>query len=296
MSDFTTENSAPRFRIAPTPSGYLHRGNMAAFLLTWAICKATNGTLLLRIDDLDRARFRGEYLEDIFRKLDACGITWEDGPSGPDNFHAVWSQRNRMDLYAGLLKRMTTLDALYTCTCSRNDRDTGKTCSCRIKPPASAEAALRFYTAKLTNVMWQDKISGNLSVNLNRDMPDFVLRKKDGDPAYQLTSLADDLHFQITDIVRGIDLMHSTAAQLHLATALREDRFTQIRFYHHALLQGQKGEKLSKSAGDGRIQKVTESAEEIPQLLRIIKEWTGLPTAVETREDLILSLQEKFSK
>lgn len=296
MSAFTVDTPPPRFRIAPTPSGFLHRGNLAAFLLTWAISRATNGTLLLRIDDLDRARFRDEYLEDIFRKLDAFGIAWDEGPSGPDEFNAAWSQRKRMDLYAGFLKRTTTLPDVYNCTCSRNELEAGKICSCRNNPPISAKAALRFSTASLTEVCWYDQVAGECKVNLPHNIPDFVIRKKDGDPAYQLTSLADDLHFRITDIVRGIDLIASTAAQMQLATALQEDRFTMIRFYHHPLLHGETGEKLSKSAGAERIHKTIESAQEIPKLLRIIKEWMELPHIVETKEDLILSLRQTFLK
>jgi glutamyl-tRNA synthetase len=107
-------------------------------------------------------------------------------------------------------------------------------------------------------------------------MGDFVVRKKDGDPAYQLSSVVDDLHFGVTAVVRGMDLLPSTAAQLYLASVLKEDVFLQLRFFHHPLLLDGAGEKLSKSQGAGSLQAWREAGHSPARLLDTAARWLGL--------------------
>ena len=90
-------------RIAPTPSGFLHVGNAVSFLITYCLAKSENGKLLLRIDDLDRERYRKEYLEDIFYALDWLGIQYDEGPSSVADFDKYWSQHQRLSLYDDVL-------------------------------------------------------------------------------------------------------------------------------------------------------------------------------------------------
>ena len=90
-------------RIAPTPSGLLHEGNGISFLLTYALARAYEGQILLRIDDLDAERMRLAYLDDIFRTLDWLGIEWDEGPSSVADFQQNWSQHHRLDLYQNAL-------------------------------------------------------------------------------------------------------------------------------------------------------------------------------------------------
>ena len=106
----------PKTRLAPTPSGYLHRGNLFSFALTWLLARKDGLQILLRIDDMDRARFRPEYLEDIFRSLDSLGINYDEGPSGPDDFHSRWSQMHRRELYDYALSQMRQDQLLFACT------------------------------------------------------------------------------------------------------------------------------------------------------------------------------------
>ena len=239
-----------RSRLAPTPSGYLHLGNAANFLITWLMAQQAGGTLKLRIDDADSDRTQPEYIEDIFRQLDWLGITWDEGPSGPEDFLRHHSQRLRQERYRAILDNLAAAAPLFPCTCSRKaireQSATGLysgTCRGRREPPAS-EHAIRIVVPAETVVMVNDE-----AVALGALMGDFVLWRRDNQPAYQLASLVDDLDDRITCIVRGADLLASTAAQLFLATALGDTGapFRSIVFHHHPLVPGKGGQKLSKS-------------------------------------------------
>ena len=93
MNAFTVDAVPLKFRYAPTPSGFLHEGNICNFLLVWVLARASGGKILLRIDDLDRERFRKPYLEDIFRKLDSLGLDYDEGPAGPETVDPCSRQR-----------------------------------------------------------------------------------------------------------------------------------------------------------------------------------------------------------
>lgn len=239
-----------RSRIAPTPSGYLHLGNAVNFLITWLLVRQAGGTLKLRIDDADSDRTQPEYIEDIFSQLDWLGITWEEGPSGPEDFLRHYSQCLRRERYREMLDALTATDRLFPCTCSRKtireESATGLypgTCRHRREPP-DGEHAIRLTVPAETMVAVGDE-----AVALGALMGDFVLWRRDNQPAYQLASLVDDLDDRITCIVRGVDLLASTAAQLHLAAllGLTGAPFRAIAFHHHPLIPGAEGKKLSKS-------------------------------------------------
>lgn len=239
-----------RSRIAPTPSGYLHLGNAVNFLITWLLVQRAGGTLKLRIDDADSDRTQPAYVADIFFQLDWLQITWGEGPSGPDDFFRHHSQRLRRERYRQVLGQLSDQAPLFPCTCSRKAireraADGRSPCTCRGRrevPPG--EHAIRIALPEETTVMLEDR-----AVALAEIMGDFVLWRRDDLPAYQLASLVDDLDDRITCIVRGEDLLPSTAAQLHLATALGETGapFRKIAFHHHPLIPGEGGHKLSKS-------------------------------------------------
>lgn len=239
-----------RSRLAPTPSGYLHLGNAVNFLLTWLMARTDGGTLKLRIDDADSDRTQPEYIEDIFCQLDWLGITWDEGPSGPEDFQRHYSQRLRHERYRAILDELATQAALFPCTCSRKEiraqSATGLypgTCRTRRDPPAG-DHAIRLLVPAETVVQVSDK-----AVPLGQLIGDFVLWRRDNQPAYQLASLVDDLDDRITCIVRGADLLASTAAQLFLASKLGPTGapFRAIAFHHHPLIPGTDGLKLSKS-------------------------------------------------
>lgn len=252
---------AVRTRIAPTPSGFLHIGNLYSFILTWLVAKSQEGTVLLRIDDLDADRMRPEYLEDIFRVLDFIGLIPDEGPTGPADFLKNYSQKNRVDYYESYLKQLANGGDVYGCGCSRKqilaqDPNGVYPGTCRqlnlgLNNPQHAWRLGLPTHAKVE--FFDDFRKEPVTVDLAVEMGDFVVRKKDGVPAYQVASLADDLYYNINLVVRGEDLTVSTAAQLKLAELLNLEQFLGIKWLHHPLLPNKYGEKLSKSAGDTSI-------------------------------------------
>ncbi|MCB2379254.1 hypothetical protein LGH70_16770 [Hymenobacter sp. BT635] len=243
-------------RLAPTPSGYLHLGNAVNFLLTWLIVRRSFGTLHLRIDDLDRARLRPAYLENIFRTIEWLGIDYDHGPSGPEDFERNFSQQHHLGEYQQFLDELRQQPGLlYACTCSRTQilaaspegLYTG-TCQSKHLNFAAPDAAWRAHVCSRALVAFTDLWQGPLAIELARELGDFVVRKKDGVPAYQIGSIVDDVRLGITLIVRGVDLLPSTAAQRWLAGYTAATRpFLQTRLVHHPLLPGPDGTKLSKS-------------------------------------------------
>ena len=243
-----------RTRIAPTPSGFLHTGNLYSFLETAAIAKETGAAIFLRIDDLDRARVRQEYVQDIFDTLQFAGIAWE-GPQNMEEYEAHFSQLHRMDLYREQLQCLREKNLLFACNCSRMQLANDKACSCRRKNISldSPGVAWRLNTSAAKTLSMHTLRNGITQATLPASMQDFIVRKKDGFPAYQLTSVIDDLHFDIDLVVRGEDLWESTLAQLYLAECLELKTFLATVFHHHALLKDKEGRKLSKSAGDTSV-------------------------------------------
>jgi glutamyl/glutaminyl-tRNA synthetase len=240
-----------RTRIAPTPSGFLHSGNIYSFQLTAQLAAETGAEILLRIDDLDAARKRPEYVANIFETLHKLNIRWQLGPQTPDDFENNWSQHLRLPLYHQTLDQLRQHSGLvYVCTCSRRELDAANgTCNCKNKhlPFDTPDAAWRMAVEPGTVICFNDLQRGKVEIDLAQTTGDFVVRRRDGIPAYQIASLADDVHFGITHIVRGEDLLPSTAAQLFLAEKLCYSSFLECSFLHHALLTDANGQKLSKS-------------------------------------------------
>src|SRR5580700_2367777 len=109
-----------RTRIAPTPSGYLHLGNVLSFALTAGLARRSGASILLRIDDLDRDRLNREYVEDIFETLNFLGIPWDEGPRDVGEFERAWSQVHRLGMYGEALERLRMSGKVFACDCSRS--------------------------------------------------------------------------------------------------------------------------------------------------------------------------------
>ncbi|RFZ84256.1 tRNA glutamyl-Q synthetase [Mucilaginibacter terrenus] len=250
-----------RTRIAPTPSGYLHLGNAYSFALTASIARKYGAKVLLRIDDLDRERVNPLYVQDVFDTLNFLGIEWDEGPRNMTEYQEQYSQIYRMDSYRGMLAKLQDLKAVFACTCSRAQVLAASpsgiypgTCRHKNIPLDSPGVTWRLDTSKEETLHVFSPDGKHKEAMLPGAMQYFVVRKKDGFPAYQLASLADDVHFGIDLIVRGADLWDSTLAQLYLARILGLREFEQVRFHHHSLKLAPNGQKLSKSAGDTSIQ------------------------------------------
>ncbi|MBS1527008.1 MAG: tRNA glutamyl-Q synthetase [Bacteroidetes bacterium] len=257
-------NRFQKTRLAPTPSGYLHLGNALSFAVTTALARKTGAKILLRIDDIDRDRVNPLYVQDIFYTLNFLEIPWDEGPRSYAEFEKEWSQRYRLELYQKALQYLREHDEVFACTCSRaqvrsvnpGDIHPG---TCRSKQVSldTPDSAWRLKTERASELMVKTLKDSLVKTSLPAGMTDFVVRKKDGYPSYQLTSLIDDLHFGIDLVVRGQDLWHSTLAQLYLSQKLGAD-FDKVTFYHHPLIEIS-GKKLSKSAGDTSIKYLRES-------------------------------------
>ncbi len=259
-------------RLAPTPSGYLHQGNAVNFILTWMLVRHSGGRLNLRIDDADAGRCRPEYVEDIFRQLEWLGLDWDHGPAGPDDFFARHSQLLRLDRYRLALEKLELRGIIFYCTCTRrqiknkagaNHLYPGTCRSCQ-RPPAAAHTT-RIMVARQwtfaaasrefellpgkTPPAAEDIAEPLISVQPAAEMGDFILWRRDELPAYQLASLVDDLDEQINLLVRGRDLLPSSAAQYFLAEQLGPagQTFLKAKFLHHPLLTDTTGRKLAKS-------------------------------------------------
>lgn len=249
-----------RTRIAPTPSGYLHLGNAFSFLLTSLIARKEKGSILLRIDDIDSERTKPEYLQDIFESLEWLGIEWQEGPTGPDDFEENWSQHRRIDIYTSMLTQLREQRQLFACNCSRKKLESFKThaypgiCESLNLMLDAAETAWRLKVNSGDKISFQDRILGAMTFPLGQETGSFIVRKKDSLPSYQLVSLADDTHFRINCVVRGEDLIPSTAMQLFMADKLQLEGFRKAQFYHHKLQRDESGQKLSKSAGAVSLQ------------------------------------------
>ncbi len=272
-----------RTRLAPTPSGLLHPGNGLSFIMTWCLARAAGGEVLLRIDDLDKARRRREYLEDIFVTLNWLGLDWDTGPTGVEDFLKNYSQHCRLDLYFDALRQLQAKGLLFACTCSRRQilaRSPGGlypgTCRQRHLPFDGAATAWRVRVAPETVVRFREWKQGVRDYDLAEKMGDFVVRQKNGLPAYQVASLVDDLHFGIDFIVRGEDLLPSTAAQVFLAEQLSAKAFLEATFWHHGLLTDPEGGKLSKSKGAGSLREWRLSGRSPETLYRQAAAWLGL--------------------
>jgi len=241
-----------RTRIAPTPSGFLHAGNILNFLIVQLLAEQTNGSIRLRIDDLDSLRVRRDYLEDIFEQVRKLDLNIDQGPEHIEEHLRDFSQRSRVGRYHELIDQLKTRGHLFACTCSRQqirDKSTDGlypgTCRDKGLPLDTPNASLRLRLDPVVIAIPEYK--GTLHVDLGKEMRDPIMRRRDGLPAYQIASLADDVDHGINCIVRGKDLLSSTAIQLHLAGLLELNTFQHVVFLHHELLQSEAGEKLSKS-------------------------------------------------
>lgn len=280
-------NSLPRFRrtrLAPTPSGYLHVGNVLSFVLTASMAERTGAAILLRIDDLDRERVEREYVQDVFDTLRFLDIPWQEGPGDVNEYETRYSQVHRMDLYRDALKQLAEEDAVFACTCSRtqvlNASAEGVypgTCRNKNIPLDTPNASWRLKTDDEKELEVKTLSGSIVKATLPPNMRDFVVRKKDGFPAYQLSSLVDDLHFKIDLIVRGEDLWPSTLAQLYLASVLKHDAFRECTFHHHPLLLSPEGHKLSKSAGSISIRHYRKEGLAAADVYSSISKMLGLP-------------------
>ena len=258
------------FRFAPTPSGFLHIGNAVNFVLNYLLAKHLGGQILLRIDDLDTERKRLMYVDDVFRAIEFLGVSYDLGPTGPDDFERHWSQHHRMDLYEETLGELRKTGKLFACQLSRK-----QLLSYGNRYPS--EGRQQRLSLDDPEVVWRVMVDSQQ--NTLAGLTDFVVRRRDGLPAYQIASLTDDVYFGITHLVRGEDLRQSTLMQRYLATVLdhKWSSFLSASAWHHPLIVGADGQKLSKSTGSTSLRSMQEQCQGPESIYRLVGHLLGLP-------------------
>jgi glutamyl/glutaminyl-tRNA synthetase len=253
--------SFKKTRIAPTPSGYLHLGNVLSFLITSALAAKHRARVFLRIDDLDRTRIKDAYIDDIFDTLNFLEIPWDEGPIDTADFKRNYSQILRMDHYEKALLELNEKDSCFACVCSRKkianaEVSKGYPGFCKhLKIPLDKKGCCWRFRSNLENsVPIRVYPNQRVTTDFPAGMTDFVIRKKDGSPAYQLSSVLDDMYYGIDLIVRGADLWESTLAQIQLASNLKEGQPFMSTVFHHHRLMTDGVNKLAKSRGSASIQ------------------------------------------
>lgn len=254
-----------RGRLAPTPSGHLHIGHARTF---WtAFERARHGTLVLRMEDLDAPRCRPEYAADALEDLRWIGIDWQEGPESV-GAHGPYRQRDRLDWYAEVWRRLAAAGAIYPSPHSRADVERALRAphaeeeSEPIFPPSlrpasgswsipPADAGMprenwRFRVPDGEAIRFTDGLCGEQCFVAGRDFGDFLVWRRDGLPAYEMAVVADDHAMAITEVVRGEDLLLSTARQILLYRALG---WPAPAFCHCPLVCDAEGRRLAKRAG-----------------------------------------------
>ena len=232
-------------RFAPSPTGRMHLGNVFSALLSWLSARSQRGRWLLRIEDIDRGRSRQAYADLLMDDLEWLGLTWDGEP--------VY-QSQRSDIYEHYFQELRQRGLTYPCYCTRADllaaqaphESDGRVVypgTCRQAPRRDGVAAATRLMVPDEWVTIEDGHYGTQSVDMARDVGDFIIRRKDGGWAYQLVVVVDDALMGVTEVVRGQDLLLSAPQQAWLARLLG---FEAPRFVHLPLLCNQQGQRLSK--------------------------------------------------
>jgi glutamyl-Q tRNA(Asp) synthetase len=232
-----------RGRFAPSPTGPLHFGSLVAAVGSFLDARAQSGAWLLRIEDLDQPREAPGAAATILRTLEAFGLYWDE--------ETVY-QNQRIDLYRQALEKLDAAGNTYPCACSRRDIQQLSVAgakphvypgTCRNGLPAGRRArSIRLHTPDVS-IHFNDRLHGAVSERLAESCGDFVLQRADGLFAYQLAVVVDDALQGISDVVRGADLLESTARQILLQRLLG---LATPRYLHLPVAANQRGEKLSK--------------------------------------------------
>ena len=223
----------------------MHLGNVFGALISWLSVKSRGGEWLLRIEDIDPDRSRREYADLLMDDLQWLGLQWDGEP--------VWQSR-RLHIYEHYYRQLEAKGLTYPCYCTRNDilatqaphESDGRVVykgTCRHLPPQPGKPAAIRMVVPDNDVTFIDGHYGYQSVNLRRQVGDFIIRRKDGAWAYQLAVVVDDALTGVTEVVRGRDLLLSSPQQMYVA---RQLGFDTPSFIHFPLLCNENGQRLSK--------------------------------------------------
>jgi glutamyl-tRNA synthetase len=252
------EKQSYRGRLAPSPTGLLHLGHARTFWTAQERARARGGTLILRNEDIDSTRFKLEFVAQMIEDLRWFGLEWSEGPDCGGPF-APYNQSERMDFYRAALEKLRAGGWVYPCTCSRQDIRAATRAphaneddepiypgTCRERTISECRGqnfSWRFRVPDGETIAFTDGNCGGQKFVAGQDFGDFVVWRHDGVPAYQLACVVDDAAMGITEVVRGADLLVSTARQLLLYRALG---LPPPEFFHCELLCDESGRRLAK--------------------------------------------------
>ena len=257
-------------RFAPSPTGRMHAGNIFASLVAWLSAKSEAGSVVLRIEDLDRDRSKAEFIDCIQRDYEALGLTWDEGP---------FYQAGRDEVYEAYYRVLEEQGLVYPCFCTRADLLSASaphrgekavySGRCRglseIAVQKARESRLPAFRVQVPHRVYslEDGIQGAYAQELAEECGDFIVRRSDGAFAYQLAVVVDDGLQGVNHVVRGVDLLCSTPQQLYLQDLFG---FAHPEYLHVPLLVASSGVRLSKRNRDASLE----------DLLRVL----GTPEAV----------------
>lgn len=288
----------PLTRLAPSPTGALHLGNARTFLINWALARANNWRIVLRIEDLDTPRVKPGVVESTIDTLAWLGLDWDESPT---------IQSTRLEHHTNAMRRLAAASCVYPCELTRTQIDAAASAPHDTDHEQRFDPALRPDTIPTTfddtgtnwrflvehgPVTFTDDFAGPQSIDVHDTVGDFVVWTKRAAPSYQLAVVVDDHDQSVTHIVRGDDLLHSAARQILLRNALG---YTDtIRYTHLPLVRGPDGRRLAKRHGDTRIDHYRAQGTTPERLIGLLAFWSGITpartpmTAAEFRERFAL--------
>ncbi|WP_246795310.1 glutamate--tRNA ligase [Burkholderia perseverans] len=244
-----------RTRFAPSPTGFIHLGNIRSALYPWAFARSTNGVFVLRIEDTDVERSSDASVDAILEGMKWLDLDFDEGP---------FYQMQRMDRYREVLAQMVEKGLAYPCYMSTEELDAlrerqreagekprydgtwrpeeGKVLP---QPPAGVQPVLRFRNPLTGSVVWDDAVKGRVEIS-NEELDDLVIARPDGTPTYNFCVVVDDLDMDITHVIRGDDHVNNTPRQINILRALGGE----VPVYAHLpTVLNEQGEKMSKRHG-----------------------------------------------
>lgn len=270
-------------RIAPSPTGALHLGNARTFLANWALARQQGWKIVLRIDDLDGPRIKRGADQQAIEILEWLGIDWDEGP--------VY-ESSCLDRYRECLIDLAAQGQIYPCRCTRKEIEAAALSAphagqhelrypgtCRPMHPATCD----FESLVGTGVAWRlrvpdqtvqfvDQLAGPQSIDVQKQVGDFLVANKEGVASYQLACVIDDSVAGVTDIVRGDDLINSTPRQILLAGLLD---LPPVRYWHLPIVVGQDGHRLAKRHGDTTVDFYRKNGVTADRIRGLVAFWNG---------------------
>ncbi|MBU3646695.1 MAG: glutamate--tRNA ligase [Limnohabitans sp.] len=244
-----------RTRFAPSPTGFIHLGNIRSALYPWAFARATGGDFILRIEDTDLERSTQASVDVIIEGMQWLGLDHDEGP---------FYQMQRMDRYKAVLEELKASGHVYPCYMSMEALDAlrEQQMANKEKPryngtwrpepgktlpaiPEGVKPVLRFKNPQGGSVVWEDKVKGRIEIS-NDELDDLVIARPDGTPTYNFCVVVDDIDMAITHVIRGDDHVNNTPRQINIFKALGKEPPV---YAHLPTVLNEQGEKMSKRNG-----------------------------------------------